>query len=281
MLDDPDEMVFSTVSDKIISYGTAIVPKLEDFWEITESPEIQNRIETLIQRVNFTEVQRRLVSWDDSQSSSLIDGVISLSRYMYPQLDEIEIHRTIKSIHSSCWLELNKYLTPLEEITIINSIIYNMYKFSAERNALKNPTTFYINEVLQRRSGNQYSMALLYQLIAKMLDIPIFAMKISSFVVLGYFDTLFDFRDISKPPEMKTQFFIEPTEGTILSQMDVDAFIKKYEVEIGEDSFKPLKNKDFLYYYLQSLQQAYVHCNNIEKAADISLLIEQVFPNRL
>jgi len=279
LLDDPDELVFSSVSERILSFGKSIIPSLEDYWENANDEIIQNKIEDLIQKVNLNEVKDKLSVWEEKENASLIDSIILLSKYMYPNLDENEIHKTIKSIHSSCWLELNEYLTPLEEIHIINSIFYNMYKLSAERNAIKNPTAYYINEVLQRRSGNQYSLAMLYQLIAKMLDIPIFAMKVSNFVVLGYFDTIFDFSDLTKLPEHKTQFFIEPTEGTILSQQDVAAFIKKYEIDVTEESFKPIKNRDFLYYYLQSLRRAYETEQNEDKAADIQRLMDHIFPD--
>ena len=33
LIDDPDEDVYSTVSDKIISFGKEIIPNLENLWE--------------------------------------------------------------------------------------------------------------------------------------------------------------------------------------------------------------------------------------------------------
>ena len=35
LIDDPDDEVFTTVSDRIISMGTSIIPNLEHLWETT------------------------------------------------------------------------------------------------------------------------------------------------------------------------------------------------------------------------------------------------------
>ncbi len=44
LIDDPVEEVFTTVSDRIISYGRGIIPNLEYLWENT----VQNTIKEII-----------------------------------------------------------------------------------------------------------------------------------------------------------------------------------------------------------------------------------------
>ena len=56
LIDDPDEDVYSTVSDKIISFGKDIIPNLEHLWENTSSEEVQERIELLIHRLHFRDL---------------------------------------------------------------------------------------------------------------------------------------------------------------------------------------------------------------------------------
>lgn len=280
LLDDPDEMVFSSVSERIISFGTEIIPNLEEIWLDAENEMVQQRVESLIQKVSLTDIKEKFTVWETQSSSSLFEAMILLSRYIQPNLDENKLKNTLKSIHRSCWLELNNYLTPLEEIHIVNSILYSMYNLSAERKALKNSETYYLSNVLENRNGNQYSLALIYLMVTKMLDIPVFALKISNFVVLGYVNTLYDFTQIEESPTMNTQFFIEPTEGTILSKQDVDSFIKKYKVEINENSFKPLKNKEFVYHYTHALARSYQESGEHDKAADIRSIIAKLLPEQ-
>ena len=278
LLDDPDELVYTSVSERILSLGTEIIPSLEEIWLDAENEMVQQRIESLIQKVSLVDIREKFSVWETQSSSSLFEAMILLNKYVQPNLNEEKLKNTLKSIHRSCWLELNNYLTPLEEIHIINSIMYSMYNMSAERNALKDSDTYYLGNVLESRKGNQFSLALIYLMITKMLDIPVFALKISNFVVLGYVNTLYDFKQSAESPTMNTQFFIEPTEGTILSKQDVDSFIKKYEVEVDENSFKPLKNKEFVYHYSHALARSYEEAGEHEKAEDIRSIIAKLLP---
>ena len=40
LIDDPDEEVFNTVSEKIVSLGRGIIPNLENLWENSVSEEV-------------------------------------------------------------------------------------------------------------------------------------------------------------------------------------------------------------------------------------------------
>ncbi|MBA2761757.1 MAG: hypothetical protein H0U39_07320, partial [Segetibacter sp.] len=51
LIDDPDQEVFDTVSERIVSLGRAIIPNLENLWENTISEEVQSRIEMLIHKL--------------------------------------------------------------------------------------------------------------------------------------------------------------------------------------------------------------------------------------
>lgn len=280
LLDDPDEEVFGSVSKRIISLGTDIIPRLEEFWLNAENEIIQHRIETLISRVSLRDIKSKFVEWDATAKNSLFEAMSLLCKYAHPEIKENKLEKTLKNIHRSCWLELNNYLTPLEEVHIVNSIIFSMYKFSSERNSLKDPDTYYLCDVFENKKGNQYSLAMLYLMVTQMLDIPVFVMKISNFVVLGYVNNLYNFGVDEDDAKAKTQFFIEPTEGTILSRQDVDSFIKKYEVEVDENSFKPLKNEEFVQYFTNALSQAYRNEGLIDKADDISSIFDDRTPNQ-
>ena len=57
LIDDPDDEVFDTVAEKLLHYGKEIIPNLEQLWEVTEDESLQERIESLIHRVHFQDLQ--------------------------------------------------------------------------------------------------------------------------------------------------------------------------------------------------------------------------------
>ena len=78
-------------------------------------------------------------------------------------------------IRRNIWLELNNYLTPLEQVNVFNSILYNFYKLQGHELTEREPKYFFINQVLESKQGNSYSIGVLYLALCELLDIPIFA----------------------------------------------------------------------------------------------------------
>lgn len=274
LLDDPDTEIYETVSKKILHYGKDIIPNLENLWEKTTDQQIQERIETLIHRVNLSDFTTHFEQWKSAEQPNLLDGMICLSHYQYPDLNETSLRKTIKNIYQSCWLELNNYLTPLEQITIINSIFYSMYKFKGYDLDANKPHHFFINEVIDTHSGNNYSLGSIYQALCEMLDIPVFCIQLPHQFLLAYFDTRFDPTASSNSPFSGIQFYIDPNSGTIYSQNDVNVYIKKYGFEIADKPIHPLSNLQIMNATLEALVQVYEQLGDIEKAKELHHFIE-------
>lgn len=271
LLDDPDQEVFETISNKIMHYGKDIIPNLEDFWEHSSDSFTQERIENIIHKVNFNEVYSNFEQWFAKDKPLLIDGAISLCRYRFPDYHEEEVRKLIKSIYQSCWLELNNYLTPLEQVTIVNSIFYSMYKFKGYKDDQK-PSHFYLNEVAESRVGNNYSLGILYSILCEMLDIPVYMVALPQQCLLAYFDTIHDFFNIEAKPSYKIQFYLDPLNGTIFTQTDVNAYLKKYKFENITKYSLPLSNQKIISNCMQSLSELYEALGQFENSDELKVL---------
>ncbi len=67
LIDDPDDEVFDTVASKLFHYGREIIPNLEQLWEVTTDESIQERIELLIHRVHFHDLQQDFLEWSKAR----------------------------------------------------------------------------------------------------------------------------------------------------------------------------------------------------------------------
>ena len=113
LLDDPDQEVFDTVANKILLFGKEIIPNLEHLWENTFDESIQERIELLIHRVHYQDLQEAMRVWATTGTQDLLQGAILAARYQYPDLAAAQVNTEIERIKRNIWLELNNYLTPL------------------------------------------------------------------------------------------------------------------------------------------------------------------------
>jgi hypothetical protein len=274
LIDDPDRNIYTTVSDKLIDYGKDIIPNLESLWEDTTNLEVQERIKSIIHKVNYKEVCSKLNEWVNEENPSILKGAIHLASYNYANLDEQIIRKTIKSIYQSCWLELNNYLTPLEQINIVNSIFYNMYKFKGFDIEENKTAHYFINEVIDTRHGNNYSLGLLYQSLCDMLDIPVYAIQLPRQYLLAYFDTVYDFHNSEKQGVQKILFYIDANNGMIYSKNDIDAYIKKYNLIVNKNSFNPLTNKQIVIKQIEALMKVYEMEKNTDRVYELQQILE-------
>ena len=126
LIDDPDEDVYQTVSERLVSFGKDIIPNLESLWETIHNEETQERIELLIHRVHFRDLTQDFTQWAQ-EPYDLGEGALVVARYNYPEMQPDTVKQEIEKIRRNIWLELNNYLTPIEKINVMNSIFFNYY----------------------------------------------------------------------------------------------------------------------------------------------------------
>ena len=89
-MDDPDEGVYNSVSNKIISFGKEIIPNLENLWENTLQEDTQERIEQIIHKLHFSDLTNDFISWKNSDCE-LLRGALLVARYQYPEMQDTPI----------------------------------------------------------------------------------------------------------------------------------------------------------------------------------------------
>jgi hypothetical protein len=163
LIDDPDEEVYSTVSEKIVAFGKNIIPNLEHLWETTLSEDVQERIEMIIHHLHFTDLTNDFIEWRDSAYHDLLFGALLVSKYQYPELHTTPVLQDIEKIRRNVWLELNNFLTPLEQANVLSSIVYNYYKLKGVEVNYEQPDDFFIHKVLESKKGNALTNGIIYQ----------------------------------------------------------------------------------------------------------------------
>lgn len=256
LIDDPDEEVFNVISDKIVDYGKPIIPNLEHLWETTPDSSTQERIELLIHRLHFRDLTEDLRQWNVSGHHDLILGSLLVSKFQYPELVTAPVLQEIEKIRRNIWLELNNYLTPLEQINIVTSILYSYYGLKGSEINYKEPSEFLMHKTLEAKRGNQISNGILYLLLCEMLDIPVRAINIPRQFVLAYFKPGYSDENLADPLH-KIEFFIDPTTGHVFTHQDVESYFKRISVPPVDAYFKPWKNKQVVQFLLEEFGKCF------------------------
>ncbi len=256
LIDDPDQEVFDTVSERIVSLGRAIIPNLENLWENTISEEVQSRIEMLIHKLHFTDLIADFNTWKN-KSSEIMQGALLVAKYGYPEMTNTSSLQEIEKIRRNIWLELNSYLTPLEQVNVITGILYNYSKLKGVEISYNSPEDFFINKVLENKKGNAISNGIIYLTLCDLLDIPVRAINIPKQFILGYFEVDHNTAHPSGTIGTKINFYIDPLNGQIYSHKDIENYFKRISVPPTPSYYKQLSNKRIIQYLLEELSKCY------------------------
>ncbi len=272
LIDDPDEEVFSTVSNRIVNYGKGIIPQLENLWENTPNEEVQERIELLIHNLHYSDLLNDITDWNNSAYHDLLFGALLVAKFQYPELQTTPVLQEIEKIRRNVWLELNSFLTPLEQANVITSIIYNYYNLKGVEVAYNKPDDFFIHKVLQSKKGNAFSNGILYLVLAELLDINVKAINIPKQFVLAFFSSDYDPATYTGHPKEKIQFYVDATTGQPFTHKDVENYFKRILVPPTASYFKPLSHKRIIQILLEELAKCFDVPSKIYKQKELMQL---------
>ncbi len=268
LIDDPDEEVYSTVSDKIISFGKGIIPNLENLWEHTSDETLQERIELMIHRLHFKDLYEDVEYWKNG-TAELMQGALLVARYHYPEIQESQTRQDLEKIRRNIWLELNSYLTPLEQVNVMSSILYNYYKQIGVEIAYNQPEDFFINKTIETKKGNSISNGILYLALCEQLDIPVKAINIPKQFILAFMDTQYGLVHPDAQNADKIKFFIDPLNGQVYSHQDVESYFKRISVHPTNAYYRELSSKQVIQFLLEELSKCFDNDQNLYKMKEL------------
>jgi regulator of sirC expression with transglutaminase-like and TPR domain len=252
LLDDEDEEVYENIKNRFLMYGEESKNFLNDFIN-SDYQLIANRSREIISLLNFKLIERKIRELLLNKRNLLERAVILISSYGYPNVDfdnyKTIIDKTANDINS---LIEEKNLTtapPLDKINIINNFLFHKMGFRGNNKKYYEADNSYINKVIDRKTGIPISLSILYLLIAKRLNLPIYGVNLPSHFIIKYQDD-------------KDEFFIDPfNEGIIISKKEAIKFLKQIgisEKEFSEITFLNIAHEsDIIKRYINNLINVY------------------------
>jgi hypothetical protein len=278
LLDDPDEEVFELVSDKITSFGSEVIPILENYWEQTAKTDLQERIELLIHKMQFESLKEEMLEWMNSEEPELLFGAYLVAKYTFPELDYNLLLGEIDKIRKNIWLELNSYLTPLEKINVINNIIFKFHKYNGVEINPQKKGEYLVNRLIETKKGNSFSLVILYTVLCQLLEVPVYALKFPKQLILCYLDPHTDYANTEENNFFKIKFFIDPIFGNIISHNDIELFFKRISVPPTLSFFRPLTNTGTIQHILIEYIKCYDTTEQIRQIKELETLIKILDP---
>ena len=242
LIDDPDEEVFSTIADRLLDYGTPIIPDLEHLWENTLEEGTLERIEQMIYKLRLKDIQQQFITWSELPKPSLFEGALLLVKYQFPELALDNLRHQLEKIRRNIWLELNNYLTPLEQANVIRNILFSYYQIKGVEVNYEKPEDFLVSSPLQSKPGNAFANAIIYAELCQQLEVHAEWINIPKQCILAYFSADWEPDEVVPNPQEFIQFYVEGTSGHPFSQKDMDQYFLRHNIEPKTVYYKRLSN---------------------------------------
>jgi regulator of sirC expression with transglutaminase-like and TPR domain len=262
LLDDEDEDVVQHVQQRLVSIGSEAIPFLEERWEQSFEPLLQKRIENIIHRLQFFRLKKRLDSWKEQGSEDLLEGMWLVATYQYPDLEFDYIRKEIEQIYYQAWVDFNENMHPYDQIRMLNQVLFEKLKFGPSSKKFHSPGNSMFNVVLETKKGNPISLCVLYMLVARKLEMPVYGVNLPNLFICTYKKT-------------GLQFYINAyNKGLIFSRLDIDNYIEQLHVNPDDIFYEPCGNLDIVRRVLRNLVLSFEKSGQHSQVEDIRTLLQ-------
>jgi regulator of sirC expression with transglutaminase-like and TPR domain len=269
LLEDDDLEVVDHVEGRIKSLGTHIIPYLEYEWENSFNPTVQKRIEELVHTLQFQLLKEKLAAWKASGGEDLLEGLWLINTYQYPDLEYADLKKELEQIYYEAWMELKTDIHPVDQIKILNAVIFSKLKFGANTKNFHSPGNSMLSVVLQTKKGNPIALCIVYFLVAQKLKLPIFGVNLPNLFVLTY-------------KQGQHQFYINAfNRGLIFSRKEVDDYIANLKLSPKDQYYEPCTKVDMAARVLRNLAMSHEKLGNVEKVNEVREMLDILVQNNV
>jgi regulator of sirC expression with transglutaminase-like and TPR domain len=242
--------------------GEAVVPFLEQEWQNSLNPILQNKLENLIHTLQFQTLKQRLHEWKLQGGTDLLRGMWLIATYQYPEVKYEDLKEKIDQLYYNVWIHLRENINPYDQVRIINYVLFDEEKLVANTKNFHSPANNMLNVVLETKRGNPISLCVIYILLAEKLKLPIYGVNLPNLFILIY--------DLPEKP-----FYINAfNKGLIFTKSDIDNYISQLGLQQQASFYTPCNNIEIIKRILRNLIVAYEQLGEQQKMAEVVELLE-------
>ena len=273
LIEDPDEEVYQSVTSKLMSLGDEILPILEEHKLHADDSTLVYKFEEIIHKIEISALEQAIAEWKNNGENLLLDASLIISTYLNREIDKEQFIFEIEKIRKTAWLELNDYLTPLEEINVLNRTIFDFNKMRGLETDYSNKQEFNLFHLLSTKKGNSYSLAALYLIIAELLGIALKPVSIPKQNLLCY---LSEENPFEPSTANEILFFLDPLTGQVYTHRDIENYLKKIDYVPYPISSRSDSGQKFIQNWLFEVAKCEKEAGHTDKASALKRIAESL-----
>lgn len=174
LLGDEDETVHAAVRGRILELGPGALPWLKGH-ALDADTLVRSRIRVIVEELSRREADSDFIRLAITKGFDLDaeESALLLARTEYPSIS-LEGYRALLDSFANEAREAVATVDHVEgKIAAINSVLFEKLGFCGNEENYYDPRNSYLNQVIDRRTGNPIGICMIYLAVAKRLRLPI------------------------------------------------------------------------------------------------------------
>lgn len=255
LLGDEDPAVYTTVRDKIISFGPPAAEWLRPL-VTNDEPFLRRRAQAIVLHFDREAADDRFLSFclNQGQGCDLEQGAWLLAQTRFPHINPQGYQAMLDAYAATVTERLGPDPQPSDSLTALNHCLFESLGFCGNEENYYDPENSYLNRVLDRRTGNPVNLCLLYILISRRLNLPVTGIGLPGHFLCRY---------QSSAAEIYIDAF---NRGKFLTKGDCIQYLLHGSYSLREDYLSPISPRKMLLRICANLHQIYLHLDRTDEA---------------
>lgn len=266
LLADESEFVYSHILPEIKEMQLRGEIDLRKIAKEESNPVIVSKIQQIITQYSDLFIADNIRKWRKHGAVNMFHAWLEISKINNPNLDEEYITEQMNRLSHIIWLKVHEERFDLQKLSKLSEVLFDQEGFSiSDKKFLNDPKNYYLDELFESKTGNFWSIPMLFKILCDRLNISIFFVNVESFTSLLYKGKFGDVYILaSKPP----QFF------------KIDNY-KKFLMDLERPEkasyFRPSSNFKIIMQILNNLTVSYRIVDDYKKSEQVQKLINAIF----
>ncbi|MFQ5628710.1 MAG: SirB1 family protein [bacterium] len=264
LLGDDDARIRKVAKQQLFFIGKDAISYLDEIARADSDGRIRIEARGLLHNILREDLLRTfhlIAVWEDHQID-LEQGAYLLAKFAYPNLVKSEITDGLDRLAERVAELIDGLRKPRRIVQIINNVLYTEAGFEGNRDNYYAPENSYLNKVLETRKGIPISLSLVYILIAKRLNLPIYGVNMPAHFLCKY--------ETDREPIYIDAFDF----GRVLNESECVMLLKNHGVDFNIRYLKRASNREILSRMLRNLILVYYQIEEDEKADYLKKLLK-------
>lgn len=252
MLDDPDVAISSNIISALSNTDKKTIPLMDEIWELSMDSLVRERIQIITLSIIENETISFLTDWKNQGEPCVMDAWFCIDELCNPQFNRENTLNFLNKIRFDAWKEMNDNQSTLEKCNILAYLITKKMNINITLADENNASSYLISNIIENTTASQTAITILFQEIAKRLDIDLFGLNVFEYAILGYLNPDSIYNETHHPEDVLFYLIVS----------DKISFIGNHQLDFGKNSenitiFKAATAKEIVSKIIYGLIQSY------------------------